>query len=257
MRRNGEKSVNRRWFVKGWAATALATAYMGLGKRVSGVILTSAAPVADVMKAAAANVIEINQFLEKKAEDLGDLKKTRAAAVDKKQCEKVLLITDAIVLVVVAIVVAVVTYGPPAGGALPAGVLRLGEARKRIDEALSDLAEWEADVLKQGRMTPELRAALKRGREISEQVKDVAVARDIFFHIARDRALAAQVLEAARARNRKAVEESLKRVVPGSDIDVEEVREDGELFLRLRTGKLAHCLSTSSKCGDKLITVTA
>jgi hypothetical protein len=82
----------------------------------------------------------------------------------------------------------------------------------------------------------------------------VAVARDILIHLSQDRAHANRLLEAIRARNSFAIAEMLKRDVPGSNVVVQNAKEENGVFLTARISNYTYCLSTANQCAGKALT---
>lgn len=246
--------MNRRRFFKDSALALVVTKYLVSAESVVKASISHSPfdAVDEVMKAAVSNVLEINNFLKRLASDFENLKKTKVAEdhLEKSECTKVLSIIGTVVIVVTAAVVAAVTFG--AGAQIVA--LKIIEASKKVSDSLALLARWESEIEKRNKMTPEIRAAIVRFRELTEDFKDVLVARDIFFHISQDRTHAKKLLDAISARNRQAIEEMLKRDVPGSDVVVTDVKEDNGAFVNVRIGNLTHCLSTSAQCSRRLST---
>jgi hypothetical protein len=245
--------MNRRRFVRDTALTMIATKYLafsGPTASATSLVVTPDA-VLEVMKAAVVNVQEINAFLKKIAADVEALKKTKVKEdhFEKTQCTKVLSIIAAVVTVAVAVVIAAVTFG--AGSSMVA--LSITTANSRIDSALIELAAWVSDIEKSKKMTPEIGAAVARFRQLTDDLKSVIVARDVFFHISQDRTLAKKLLDAVSSTNRSAIEEMLKRKVPGGSVAVKEVKEDNGIFVNVRIGNLTHCLSTSSQCSRRIL----
>lgn len=240
MSQKDKNTINRRGFVKNGTTALLGTAFLSFGVKE----IAATPKVEEVMKAAVSNVKAINNYLNKLAAATEALKKTEVPKehLGKNECTEILSIIDAVVAVVIAIVVA--------------KIAAIISATTKINYSLNSLAEWETEIKKQNKLTIEIRDAIKKFREITENVKDVVAARDIFLHLSQDRTHADKLLEALRTKNRSAIEEMLKRDVPGSNVEVREVKEDNEFLMNVRVGKLIHCFSTSSECSGKSLTVT-
>jgi hypothetical protein len=125
---------------------------------------------------------------------------------------------------------------------------------RELASQLARLTQWESEMMTGRLMSSALRAVVASGRQKVENVKDVVVARDIFFHLSQDKAHATRLLEAARARNRTAIGEMLRRDVPGSNVVVQDVKEENGIFLNARISNFTYCLSTSGQCSGKQVT---
>lgn len=249
MSRKDRDKINRRDFVRSSTAAIAATTCLSLGVREALAAAPSLAThkanldlIDSVMKAAVSGITEINALSRRAAAEIEQLKKTKVPEehLSKSECDKALSIVEAVVIVVVAIVTAVFTFGV---------------TREKLNQSLVAIAEWEADIEKQNKMTREIKAAIIKFRELVASAKDLATSRVIFAHISQDRADAAKLLEAARAKNRVAAEEMLKRYVPGSSVIVQEVKEENGFLMSLRVGNFSYCISTTSQCGGKSFTL--
>jgi hypothetical protein len=179
--------------------------------------------------------------------------KKQEAGLSKGECEKVVTIIDAVVVVVAASVLAAVSYG--AGRPLLSVTTVAAPAViADLDAQLRALSLWESALIRIGGMTAGARSATEKGRQIVANVKDVVVARDILFHLSQDKAHATALLEAARARNRAAVADMLRRDVPGSSVVVHDIKEEDGLLLSARINNFNYCLSTAGKCSGKPLT---
>lgn len=74
--------------------------------------------------------------------------------------------------------------------------------------------------------------------------------------ISKDRIKAAKFIELVRSNNRIALSDMLKREVPGSDVDVREVKDTSGLMAIFRINGVTHCLSTKTQCGGKRYSVS-
>lgn len=257
MNRKDGDAINRRDFLKSGTAAVVAANYLGLqpalvhaGPRTPPVAADSAL---EIMKASVAAVQEINDYLKRTADEIDRLKTTKAAHIPKAECEKVVQIVDAVVIVVVASVIAAFTFG--AGAPLSSHTSMSAAAIGReLTAQLARLTQWESQMMTARLMESALRAVIASGRQKVENVKDVVVARDIFFHLSQDKAHATRLLEAARARNRTAIGDMLRRDAPGSNVVVQDVKEANGVLLNARINNFIYCLSTSGQCGGKQIT---
>ena len=254
MSRKRNESINRRDFVRSSTAAVVMATYLGPTKSLAAA--TPASPLVvvdavDIMKAAASSVLEINEFFKRTKDEFESMKRIRTALA-KEQCQKGLSIIDAVVQVVDACVIEAVTFG--AGAQLVA--LSVIAAAQIIGNAIASLHEWEAEIVRQNKMTPGIQAAIARFRELCAQVIDMAVARDVFFHLSQDKTHATKLLDAVKAKNRAAIEELLRLDSSGRTVSVQDAKEDNGVFLNVRLGGFTHCFSTSAQCGGKQFSFT-
>lgn len=248
-----KKSVNRRDFIKGSSLALVAARYLGVSASTTPAAPSpTATPIdtTEIMKAAAAAVSEINGFFVKTKAELEAMKQMKTA-MEKAECTKALSIIAALVIVVVAVVIAVVTFG--AGAQMTA--LSVILATQSIAKALASVDELESALIKQKKLTPELQVHFERFRFLCAQIKDVVIARDVFFHLSQDKAHAAKLLEVVRAKNRAAIEELLNRDTPSRNLIVEDVKDENGIFLSLRIGRVRPCFSSTGRCGGKTLSL--
>lgn len=105
-----------------------------------------------------------------------------------------------------------------------------------------------------GKITFEIKTAIDKCRALLIEGKDAALARAAFLHISKDQSYREKLLTAIRAKNRAAIEELLKRDIPGVDVVVQDAKEDSGVLLSVRIGTFTHCLSSGSQCTGRSAT---
>lgn len=256
---NGKDSpINRRDFLRNGTVAVVAANYFGTHPALAHAgpaTPSAAADATELMKAAAAGIVELNQFFRRSADEI---ERERAKAMmerlkDNDLFMKMYQIHVSIILVVIALIITVVTFG--AGGSLPAVTAYTAvTATTRLNSLMASLSQLEAAAIGKGIMGSDISDAIVRVRQIVANVKDAVVARDIFFYLSQDKARATSLLEALRAGKRSAVEDMLKRDVAGSTVTVQDSRIDSRLNITVRINNFTYCLSTASQCSGKQLT---
>ena len=256
MSRKRNESINRRDFVRSSTAAVVMATYLGPTKSLAAVTPSSplvAIEAVDIMKAAASSVLEINEFFKRTKDEFEGMKKIKAGLKDE-QCAKCLSIIDTVVRIVVATIIDLVTLS--AGDPRYCCVLTVSAATQQLSVPLASVVILEGVLVRDHIMTPDMNAAIARFRELCAQVIDMAVARDVFFHLSQDKTHATKLLDAVKAKNRAAIEELLRLDASGRTVSVQDAKEDNGVFLNVRLGGFTHCFSTSAQCGGKQFSFT-
>jgi hypothetical protein len=234
----------RREFIKrGLIAVSVSTI---AGKTDAAV--NSADSVEILMSAAAAQFPITKAFLQKAADDIKRAADRAAESKNKMteaECQKTWTLVGNIVAAVVAIVVAVtVTVFSFGSGASSAATLTA---------MLIAVANWRNDTTKLGKMTSQLELASDTIMKLLENSRDATASLDFYVHIAKDKAYAAKLLEAIKAKNATAIKEMLRLDIPRAAVDVSEMKEDtGGIALTFRVNTVVHCLYTATGCSGKI-----
>ena len=230
---------------------AIAAGALGI-ERLAGMPVSISPPagaVDSLMSAAAAQFPVTKAYLDgigKQIKAIAEGTKVPKGHMTDQECQKTLQLVGAVVAVVVAIVVAIVvsvfTFGAGAANA------------RKISSARSSVDNWAANLHRQGKTLPEITASVARIRKLLDNARDATAALDFFVHVAKDKAHANKLLDAVRSRNGAAVREIIRRDVPGSMIDVSEVKEEAGILITFRINTITHCLRTFPGCDGKITT---
>lgn len=254
MKNVNRKRTKRRQFIKDslFAVAAGAIGVRGLSQAAGPSFATARTfeTVEILMNSAAAQFAFTKAYLDgiaKQIRAIADGTKVPKDHLTDAECQKILSIVGAIVAVVVVVVIAIVvsvfTFGAGATHS------------RKIVSAISELTTWAANMERQGKMTPEIAASVEKARKLLENARDATASLDFYVHVAKDKSHASKLLAAVRARNAAAVKEIIRLDIPGSTVDVSEVKDESGISITFRVNTITHCLSTAAGCGGRITPV--